>query len=144
MLRIRFARHGKKNHATYRIIVSERAWDTKGRYVELLGSVDPHTHPATVALKADRIKHWLSKGAQPSGTVQNLLIEQKIMEGKKIPTGFPKKKSEAEGAAVATPEAQKTTEKPAETPEKKEEPKVEAKVEKAEEAPKEEKPEKKE
>lgn len=138
MLRIRFSRHGKKNHATYRIIVSERAQDTHGRYIELLGHVNPHTKPSTVDLKEDRITYWISKGAQPSDTVRNLLIEKKVIDGKKIPTGFPKKKEGTEAAASATPapEAPKTEEKqeepkpeaapePEAVAEKKEEPKAE-------------------
>ncbi|MFA6511854.1 MAG: 30S ribosomal protein S16 [Patescibacteria group bacterium] len=125
MLRIRFARHGKKNHATYRIIVSERSWDTKGRYIELLGHLDPHTKPKTVVLKEDRLKYWLSMGAQPSLTVHNLLIEQKIMDGKKIPTGYAKKKK-TEGEEAEAPAAA-IKEKPA-VEEKKEEP-AEAKIE---------------
>lgn len=99
MLRIRFARKGKKNHATYRVIVSERTRDTQGRYLELLGNVNPHTDPPTVVLNAERIQYWISKGAKASDTVHNLLVEQKVIEGKKIATGSPrKKKSSSEGA----------------------------------------------
>jgi small subunit ribosomal protein S16 len=52
-----------------------------GNYLEMVGSYDPRVDK--VELKADRIKHWVAEGAQPSDTVHNLLISNKIIEGKK-------------------------------------------------------------
>ncbi len=79
----------------FRVIVSEKTKDTVGDYLELLGHYDPHTN--TAELKTDRIKHWLNKGAQPSGTVHNLLIDQKIIEGDKIAVANIKQKKKVEG-----------------------------------------------
>jgi small subunit ribosomal protein S16 len=70
----------------------------------MLGSYDPRAD--RVELKADRIKHWISMGATVSDTVHNLLISQKIIEGKKInvlPRKSPPKK-EGEEAPVAAPQ----------------------------------------
>ncbi len=110
MLTIRLTRSGKKKKPTFRIIVSEKARDTVGTFLELLGHVNPHTKPATVELKTERIKHWLSKGASASSTVHNLLVDAKLIDGKKIARGSVKAKAEAgeskaPEAAPAAPEA---------------------------------------
>ena len=70
MLNIRLSRFGKKKHPMYRVIISEKQKDTIEDYLELLGHYDPHTNKAE--LKVDRIKYWLEKGTQASGTVHNL------------------------------------------------------------------------
>jgi len=125
MLTIRLSRVGKKKHPIFRVIVSEKLKDTVGNYLELLGHYNPHTN--TAELKAERIKYWISKGAQTSGTIHNLLVENKIIEGEKIKVANIKKKKEEkeEGEAKAAP-----TEKP--TKEKKEEPKDKPKEEEKE------------
>lgn len=83
MLVIRLTRRGKKNHPFFRIIVIDKRKPPKGgRPVEILGYVDPLTKRKN--LKKDRIQYWLSKGAKPSATVHNLLVQEKIIEAKKI------------------------------------------------------------
>ncbi len=52
-----------------------------GKFVEVLGSYDPKA--GTMQVKSDRVKYWISKGAQASGTVHNFLVDQKIVDGKK-------------------------------------------------------------
>ena len=91
MLVIRLARHGRKNLATFRVVLQEKDWAPGSKVIETLGNVNPHTNPATVTLKADRIKYWLEKGAQASNTMHNLLIEQKIITGDKRRVVFGKK-----------------------------------------------------
>jgi len=81
MLAIRFSRTGKKKQPYFRIIVNEKTKDPWGDFLENLGVYNPRTKVAD--LKADRIKYWLSKGAQPSATVWNLLVSKEIVEGKK-------------------------------------------------------------
>ncbi len=83
MLTIRFNRTGKKNRAQFRVVLQERAEAPGGRHVEILGSWDPHLKKG--AFKDERIKYWISKGAQVSDSVYNLLIKQGIIEGKKRP-----------------------------------------------------------
>jgi small subunit ribosomal protein S16 len=126
MLTIRLSRVGKKKQASFKVIISEKAKDTLGTYLELLGHYNPHTNKAE--LKAERIKYWLGKGAQTSGTVHNLLVDQKIITGEKIKVANIKKKKEGEKTEAATPAkpadtpapetpaASKPEEKPAETP----------------------------
>ena len=84
MVVIRLSRVGKKSHATWRLIASDKRKDTLGTYLELLGSYDPHQSPAAIQLNADRIKYWLSVGAKPSPTVHNLLVDQKIISEAKL------------------------------------------------------------
>lgn len=83
MLTIRLTRIGKKKQPSYRFIVSEKARDPWGKALEILGTYNPLTNPASINLEKDRIEYWLSKGAQTSDTVNNLLIDQGIIKGDK-------------------------------------------------------------
>ncbi len=83
MLTIRLTRVGRKNDPSFRVIIIDSKRKVKaGNYLEMLGSHDPRTNKTE--LKADRIKHWLSMGAQTSDTVHNLLVTNKIINAKKI------------------------------------------------------------
>lgn len=81
---IRLARRGKKNKPFYRVVVSEKARDLFGKALEIVGHYDPTSPQKDRVLNAERIRYWLSKGAQSSPTVHNLLIDTKVIEGKKI------------------------------------------------------------
>lgn len=94
MLMIRLARRGKKNKPFYRIVVSEKARDLFGTALETLGHYNPSSKEKDVELNKERILYWMSKGAQASPTVANLLIANKIIEGKKIIKKTAKKKAE--------------------------------------------------
>lgn len=99
---IRLTRVGKKKDASFRVVVIDSKRKVQaGNYLEMVGSYDPRSNKAE--LKADRIKYWMSMGARPSDTVHNLLISQKVIEGKKINV-LPKKvlaKAEEPAAEVA-------------------------------------------
>lgn len=148
MLKIRLARRGKKKQPVYRILVQEHTKDPWGDYVEIVGTYNALTQPSTVELKEDRIKHWLSVGAQPSDTVHNLLVNAGLVEGKKRNVSALGKKAKdavkkaEEEAKKAKEEAAKpkVEEAPAETPEGEATPTEEAAKEEPakEEAPKEE------
>ena len=84
MLTIRLSRVGKKKRPSYRILVQEKGRDPQGNHLEIVGFVDPLTKPKTVKLEVERIKYWLSKGAQPSATIHNLLVTHKVIEGAKV------------------------------------------------------------
>lgn len=82
MLRIRLQRVGRKHEPSFRAVLTESQNSTKtGRIKEVLGNYDPRFHNPTI--KADRVKYWISVGAKPTDTMHNLLISQKIIEGKK-------------------------------------------------------------
>ncbi|MFH1822944.1 MAG: 30S ribosomal protein S16 [Patescibacteria group bacterium] len=131
MLAIRLSRIGKKNKPMYRLIISEKAKDPYGRALEIFGSYNPHTKDLNV--KADRIKYWLSKGAQMSVTVNNLLIEKELIEGKKIKAAKQGKKKKDEKKSEE--KGEKSEEK--QISEKKEEMKEEPTTPKPEEKPEE-------
>ncbi len=125
MLVIRFFRIGKKHQPCFKIVVTDKTRPPRGgRFVEEVGFWNPLTKEKV--LKAERIKYWLSKGAKPSDTVYNLLIKEKICQGKKIPLHKKKreKKKEVEKPAEK-PKEVKTEEKKDVKEEKKEEPKKE-------------------
>lgn len=100
MVTIRLTRVGKTKQPSYRIVVQEKSKDPWGTYLELVGHLNPLTNPATVTLKEDRIRHWIEKGAQPSDTVWNLLIDRKIVSGEKRRTVRISKKRRAAIAAA--------------------------------------------
>ena len=78
MLAIRLARIGKKKQPFYRIVVLDKRKPRNGRTVEIVGTYDPLKNPAAIELNAERVKYWLSCGAQPSDTVRSFLTAQKI------------------------------------------------------------------
>ena len=90
MLRIRLSRVGKKNKAQFRITVADGHRAPTGKFVEILGHYNPHTKEKV--FKQERIEHWISKGAKPSATIHNFLIDAGIIKGKKITAWKPKKK----------------------------------------------------
>ena len=83
MLKIRLQRVGRKNDPSFRVVLTDSKNATRSnKFHEILGSYNArHGEPV---LKADRIKYWIGVGAQPSGTVHNLLVGGKIITGKKI------------------------------------------------------------
>ena len=89
MLMLRLQRVGKKKQPSYRLIVSEKAKDPQAGYTEALGNYNPLANPKVVAFKKERILYWMSKGAQPSPTVHNLLLKEGIITtGKKKKSVF--------------------------------------------------------
>lgn len=83
MLTIRLSRTGKKKQASYRFVISEKTKDPWGDSLEILGFYNPRTNPATVNLKKERISYWLSKGAQVSDTVHNILVDHGVLKTEK-------------------------------------------------------------
>jgi len=70
---IRLARVGARKQPHYRIVVIEKDRARNGRSVEVVGTYNPRTNPASVELKRDRIDYWTSKGAQLSDRVEKLV-----------------------------------------------------------------------
>ena len=71
-VRIRLARHGRKNRPFYRIVVADARMPRDGRHIEIVGTYNPIASSdgtKEVRFKSDRIKYWLSVGAQPSDRV---------------------------------------------------------------------------
>ncbi len=94
MLKIRLQRIGRKNDPAFRVVLTDSKNSTKsGRFLELLGTYNPKVADKSkrMDLVNDRIKHWMSMGAQASETMHNFLIQNKVIEGKKVNV-LPKKK----------------------------------------------------
>ncbi len=107
MLKIRLQRVGKKNRPSFRVVLAEHTAPPQGKFQEILGFYNPINKEKK--FKAERIKHWISKGAQPSPTVYNLLLDQGILEGVKLKTWKPKKKKEEEKPEEKPEEKKKKT-----------------------------------
>ena len=104
MLIIRLQKVGKKHTTTFRVVVTQKTAGPKRKYLELLGNINRKTK--SISLNKERILYWISKGAQPSETIHNLLISQGIITGKKIPVHKKtKKKTEEVSKAPASAEA---------------------------------------
>ncbi|PYX93628.1 MAG: 30S ribosomal protein S16 [Acidobacteria bacterium] len=73
MLTIRLSRRGARKQPHYRVVVIEKERARNGRPVEVVGTYNPRTNPASVDLKRDRIEYWVSKGAQMSDRVSKLM-----------------------------------------------------------------------
>lgn len=118
MLTIRLQRVGKKHDPSFRVVAVDSRKKTKsGNTVEVVGFYDARKGKTPVRLDADRIKYWISRGAQPSDTVRNLLISKRVIEGAKADV-LPRKKMralQAERAGKAE-EAPTATTPAAETP----------------------------
>ncbi len=87
MLTIKLSKLGKKNKKVFRVIISEKGRDPYGNSLEILGSYNQYHKDLQV--KAERINHWLARGAQMTPTVNNLLISKGIIEGKKVVASKP-------------------------------------------------------
>ncbi len=104
MLKIRLQRVARKHIPIFRVVLTDSRNSTKsGRYKEVLGTYNLVTDEKRV--DAERVKYWISKGAQPSGTVHNFLVHERIISGKKInvlPKHRPIRKEEAPASGGAT------------------------------------------
>lgn len=111
MLKIRLQRVGRIHDPSFRLIVTEHTRSAKkGNGVEVLGSYDARTDRKDI--NEERVKYWLSKGAKPSDTAYNILIDKGLVKGDKI-KGVAKKveapkeeqvKAEAPAGDVPAPE----------------------------------------
>jgi len=89
-VKIRLARHGRKRHAYYHIVVANSRAPRDGRYIERIGSYNPNTNPATIELDFDKALDWLQKGAQPTDTARAILSYRGVMMKKHLLEGVKK------------------------------------------------------
>ena len=75
MVMIRLARVGARKQPFYRIVVIEKDRARNGRSIEVVGTYNPRTNPATVLLKHERVAYWRSVGAQLTPTVEKLIAK---------------------------------------------------------------------
>ncbi len=100
MLTIRLHRVGKTNQPSFKIVVvDKRISAAAGKFCEEVGAINRVTKKTNI--NKERINYWISKGAQPSETVHNILVSEKVIEGKKIAVHAQSKKKEGAAEAVA-------------------------------------------
>jgi len=73
VLMIRLSRRGARKQPHYRIVVIEKDRARDGRSVEVVGTYNPRTNPASIVLKRERVDYWVSKGAQLSDRVRKIV-----------------------------------------------------------------------
>ena len=136
MLRIRLSMGGVRKRPIYKIVIADGRYPRDGKFIEKIGSYNPllpKDKKERIKIEAERVKYWMSKGAQPTLRVSRLLGELQIMPMPK-PGNNPQKaipKKDRKKSAEETKEAPKTEGKKEEpkAEAKKEEPKAEAKKE---------------
>ena len=148
MLRIRLSMGGVRKRPIYKIVIADGRYPRDGKFIEKIGSYNPllpKDKKERIKIEAERVKYWMSKGAQPTLRVSRLLGELQIMPmpkpGNNPQKAIPKKdrKKSAEESKEAPKEEGKKEDSKTET--KKEEPKAEAKKEESKkEEPKKEQP----
>jgi small subunit ribosomal protein S16 len=71
--RIRLARVGSKKNPVYRVVVADSRSPRDGRFIEIIGRYNPQADPSIIEIDEAKVRDWISKGAQPSESVQRLL-----------------------------------------------------------------------
>ena len=77
-VRLRLTRVGNSKNPIWRVVVADQRAPRDGRFIEVVGHYNAQTNPSTIKLDEDRIKHWVSKGAQPTDQVRKLMRTQGI------------------------------------------------------------------
>jgi small subunit ribosomal protein S16 len=72
-VRVRLTRVGSKKNPIWRVVVSDQRSPRDGRFIETIGHYNPQTEPSTIVLDQERFQHWVSRGAQPTNTVKQLV-----------------------------------------------------------------------
>ena len=140
MLRIRLSMGGVRKRPIYKIVIADGRYPRDGKFIEKIGSYNPllpKDKKERIKIEAERVKYWMSKGAQPTLRVSRLLGELQIMPMPK-PGNNPQK-------AIPKKDRKKSAEETKEAPKaegKKEEPKAEAKKEEPKAEAKKEEPKK--
>ena len=73
MVRIRLTRMGAAKKPFYRIVAADSRRPRDGKFLEILGHYDPMKRPHELKVDTEKVRHWMSKGAQPSDTVKKLM-----------------------------------------------------------------------
>ena len=75
-VRVRLTRVGSKKNPIWRVVVADQRSPRDGRFIETIGHYNPQTEPSTIVIDRERLDHWVARGAQPSGTVKQLVKAQ--------------------------------------------------------------------
>ncbi len=80
MVRIRLRRTGARNNPAYRLVVADQRSPRDGDFIETIGHYLPTRQPAVLEIDAERARHWVTAGAQPSETVASLMRKKGIID----------------------------------------------------------------
>jgi small subunit ribosomal protein S16 len=72
-VRVRLTRVGSKKNPIWRVVVADQRSPRDGRFIETIGHYNPQTEPSTIRIDEERLQHWVARGAQPTGTVKQLV-----------------------------------------------------------------------
>ena len=79
-VKLRLKRMGAKQRPFYRVVAADSRFPRDGRFLEVVGTYNPIMKPAEVKIDEEKALYWLSKGAQPTETVKNILSKEGIMK----------------------------------------------------------------
>ena len=79
MVKIRLRIMGAKKAPFYRIVVADSRYPRDGRFIEEVGYYDPMKEPVVIKIEEEKVKDWLTKGAQPTETVKALLVKSGVI-----------------------------------------------------------------
>ena len=79
MVKIRLQRFGAHKAPKYRIVAADSRSPRDGKFLEILGTYNPLTNPATVTVDAEKVNAWIAKGAQHTTTVKNILVANNVI-----------------------------------------------------------------
>ena len=99
---------GSKKNPIWRVVVADQRSPRDGRFIETIGHYNPQTHPSTIRIDAERLEHWVARGAQASNTVKQLMKAQVKSGGptpEHTPAPPPAVAVDEEAAAEAVAEA---------------------------------------
>src|SRR5262245_1430126 len=103
-VRVRLTRVGSNKNPIWRVVVADQRSPRDGRFIETIGHYNPQTNPSTIVIDEERFQHWVSRGAQPTNTVKQLVKAHAKGVAGGTSTGSAGV-SQGAPAAVAEPEA---------------------------------------
>ena len=132
MLKIRLSMGGVSKRPVYKIVIADSRYPRDGKFIEKIGSYNPllpKDKKERIKVEAERVKYWMSKGAQPTLRVSRILGEAQIMPmpkpGNNPNKAIPKKERKKAGEeSKEEPKAEAKKEEPKKEEPKKEEPKA--------------------
>ena len=107
-VRVRLTRVGSKKNPIWRVVVADQRSPRDGRFIETIGHYNPQTNPSTIVIDEERFRHWVSRGAQPTNTVKQLVKAHAkgMAGGTSTGSAGVSQGGAAAAAAVAEPEAE--------------------------------------
>jgi small subunit ribosomal protein S16 len=115
-VRVRLTRVGSKKNPIWRVVVADQRSPRDGRFIETIGHYNPQTEPSTIRIDEERLQHWLARGAQPTGSVKQLVKAYAKSGGAAGAAAAAAAPAEAAASAAAEAAAGEPTDAPAPEP----------------------------